>query len=132
MQEYKNKRIARWATCNSQRINNLQMLLFAIPTGGIRRFQHSARPQQDHEQGAGLKAMNSMRRDWDERARKDAFLYIASWRDNWNEENFFASGEADYRGLVEPVVARLGFTPGERAMAELGCGAGRMTHACAR
>src|SRR6266571_787625 len=76
--------------------------------------------------------MNSMRRDWDERARKDAFLYIASWRDNWNEESFFASGEADYRGLVEPVVARLGFTPGETAMAELGCGAGRMTRAFAR
>jgi len=79
-----------------------------------------------------LKAANSMRRDWDERARKDAFLYIASWRDNWNEESFFASGEADYRGLVEPVVTRLGFTPGERAMAELGCGAGRMTRAFAR
>src|SRR6266567_7271873 len=76
--------------------------------------------------------MNSMRRDWDERARKNAFLYIASWRDNWNEESFFASGEADYRGLVEPVVARLGFTPGETAMAELGCGAGRMTRAFAR
>lgn len=80
----------------------------------------------------GLKATNSMRRDWNERARKHAFLYIASWRDNWNEEAFFASGEADYERLVEPIVARLGLAPCEGVMAELGCGAGRMTRAFAR
>lgn len=73
-----------------------------------------------------------MRRDWNERARKDAFLYIASWKDNWNEEAFFASGEADYQRLVEPIVAKLGVTPAESALAELGCGAGRMTRAFAR
>lgn len=73
-----------------------------------------------------------MRRDWDERARKDAFLYIASWKDDWNEEAFFASGEADYQRLVEPIIARMGITPAESAMAELGCGAGRMTRAFAR
>lgn len=72
-----------------------------------------------------------MRRDWDERARKNAFHYIASWKDDWKEENFFASGEADYRRLVEPVLAQLGLTPGESLMAELGCGAGRMTRAFA-
>jgi ubiquinone/menaquinone biosynthesis C-methylase UbiE len=73
-----------------------------------------------------------MRRDWNERARKDAFLYIASWKDNWNEESFFASGEADYQRLVEPIVSQLGVTPAGSAMAELGCGAGRMTRAFAR
>lgn len=78
-----------------------------------------------------MKATNAMRRDWDERARKDAFLYIASWKGDWNEEAFFASGEADYERLVEPIVARLGFVPSESAMAELGCGAGRMTRAFA-
>jgi hypothetical protein len=25
-----------------------------------------------------------MQRDWDERARKDAFFYIASWRSDWD------------------------------------------------
>ena len=80
----------------------------------------------------GLKAINSMRRDWNERARKDAFLYIASWKDDWSEESFFASGEADYERLVEPTIARLGITPAESAMGELGCGAGRMTRAFAR
>lgn len=79
-----------------------------------------------------MKATNSMRRDWNERARKDAFLYIASWKDDWNEEAFFASGEADYQRLVEPIVAKLGVATEGSAIAELGCGAGRMTRALAR
>ena len=73
-----------------------------------------------------------MRRDWDERARKDAFLYIASWEDNWSVESFFASGEADYQRLVEPIASQLGLAPAGSTMAELGCGAGRMTRAFAR
>ena len=72
-----------------------------------------------------------MRRDWNERARKDAFLYIASWRDHWDEETFFASGESDYRRLVEPALSKLAVSPAASSMAELGCGAGRMTRAFA-
>ena len=79
-----------------------------------------------------MRASDSMRRDWNERARRDAFLYIASWNPNWNEETFFASGETDYQRLVEPVLSQLAITPGGSAMAELGCGAGRMTRAFAR
>lgn len=33
-----------------------------------------------------------MRRDWDERARKNAFHYIAGWNQTWDEQSFFASG----------------------------------------
>jgi SAM-dependent methyltransferase len=73
-----------------------------------------------------------MSRDWNERASRDAFLYIASWKRNWNEESFFASGEADYQQLVEPVLSELAITPKGSSMAELGCGAGRMTRAFAR
>ncbi len=36
-----------------------------------------------------------MRQDWDERARKDAFHYIASWRKDWTPESFLQSGEED-------------------------------------
>lgn len=79
-----------------------------------------------------MKVYQSMRRDWNERARKDAFLYIASWKDNWDEESFFASGEADYQRLVEPVLSELAVNPAASSMAELGCGAGRMTRAFAR
>jgi hypothetical protein len=73
-----------------------------------------------------------MRRDCNERARRDAFLHIASWKRNWNEETFFASGESGYQLLVEPVLLRLAVTPAASTMAELGCGAGRMTRAFAR
>jgi len=68
-----------------------------------------------------------MRRDWDERARRDAFLYVASWCENWNEASFFESGEQDYLRLVQPILQRLQFNPANKAMAELGCGTGRMT-----
>jgi SAM-dependent methyltransferase len=73
-----------------------------------------------------------MRRDWNERARRNAFFYIASWRGDWKEESFFESGEADYLRLVEPVLEELGFAPDGKTVAELGCGAGRMTRAFAR
>jgi SAM-dependent methyltransferase len=79
-----------------------------------------------------VKVSQSMRRDWNERARKDAFLYIASWKNNWDEETFFASGESDCQRLVEPVLSKLAINPAASSMAELGCGAGRMTRAFAR
>ncbi len=82
--------------------------------------------------GRSMKASDSMRRDWDDRARRDAFRYIATWKDNWNEETFFASGESDYQRLVEPVLLQLAVRPAGSSMAELGCGAGRMTRAFAR
>jgi SAM-dependent methyltransferase len=73
-----------------------------------------------------------MRQDWDERARKDAFYYIASWRKDWTEETFFQSGEEDYEKLVAPVLQRLQWDPHGKAMLELGCGAGRMTRSFAQ
>ena len=72
-----------------------------------------------------------MRRDWDERARKDALHYIASWKRDWDVESFLASGEEDFQRMVAPVMERVGVkTTG--AMLELGCGAGRMTGSFAR
>src|SRR6266853_3751239 len=74
----------------------------------------------------------SMRQDWDERARKDAFHYIASWRKDWTEKSFFQSGEEDYQQLVAPVLKRLQWDPRGMVMLELGCGAGRMTRSFAQ
>jgi len=78
------------------------------------------------------KAKDSMRRDWDERARRDAFLYIASWRKDWDEASFFESGEQDYLRLVHPVLKKLQLDSSCKTMAELGCGAGRMTRSFAQ
>jgi SAM-dependent methyltransferase len=72
-----------------------------------------------------------MRQDWDDRARKDAFHYIASWRKDWTPESFFQSGEEDFQRLVAPVFDRWRWDPQGKAMLELGCGAGRMTRSFA-
>lgn len=77
-------------------------------------------------------AIDLMQQDWDERARKDAFHYIASWRDDWSADSFFQSGEDDYQRLVGPVFKRLGWDPQGKTMLELGCGAGRMTRSFAQ
>ena len=79
-----------------------------------------------------MDATNLMRQDWDERARKDAFHYIASWRENWDPESFFQSGEEDYARFVQPAFDRCHFAPEDKFMLELGCGAGRMTRSFAR
>ncbi len=71
-------------------------------------------------------------RDWDSRARKNAFHYIASWRKEWDPESFIASGEEDFDGLVVPVLARCDLPTAGKLMLELGCGAGRMTASFAK
>jgi ubiquinone/menaquinone biosynthesis C-methylase UbiE len=68
-----------------------------------------------------------MQRDWDDRARRNAFHYIASWQKQWNSEAFLASGKQDYQALVAPVLERCGIPATGECMLELGCGAGRMT-----
>ena len=77
-------------------------------------------------------ASAAMRRDWNERARKDAFYYVATWRRDWNVEAFLESGEEEYRKLVQPVLDELQFLPEGGSVLEVGCGAGRMTASFAR
>jgi SAM-dependent methyltransferase len=73
-----------------------------------------------------------MRQDWNERARKDAFYYVATWRQDWTVETFLESGEEDYRKFVQPVLGKMQFVPEGGSMLEIGCGAGRMTASFAR
>lgn len=73
-----------------------------------------------------------MRQDWDDRARKNAFHYVASWQKEWDLKSFLTSGDDDVDRLVVPALARCGFLLSGKRMLELGCGAGRMTHSFAR
>jgi SAM-dependent methyltransferase len=77
-------------------------------------------------------ASTAMRQDWNERALKDAFYYVATWRRDWTVDTFLQSGEEEYRKLVQPVLDELHFVPEARSMLEVGCGAGRMTASFAR
>jgi ubiquinone/menaquinone biosynthesis C-methylase UbiE len=79
-----------------------------------------------------MRTADSMRQDWDERARKDAFFYIASWREDWDEAAFFQSGEEDYQRLVAGVLEKRAFVPQDKKMLEIGCGVGRMTRTFAK
>jgi SAM-dependent methyltransferase len=79
-----------------------------------------------------MKASKIMREDWDERARSDAFHYIASWRSDWDSDSFFASGEQDYLQLVAPFLEASRFDPAAKSVLELGCGTGRMTRSFAQ
>ena len=74
-----------------------------------------------------VRTTETMRRDWDERAKKNAFHYIASWREKWDLNSFLASGEEDYQRFVLPALERCKIVPSGKVMVELGCGAGRMT-----
>jgi ubiquinone/menaquinone biosynthesis C-methylase UbiE len=80
----------------------------------------------------GGSVTKAMRKDWDERARKNAFHYIASWRLKWDDESFLSSGEEDFARLVTPVLERCRLPTSGGTMLELGCGVGRMTHSFAK
>jgi len=75
-----------------------------------------------------------MRRDWDERARRNARYYVNTEREDWTDEDFFASGE---RTVAEEILTDMinicqGKDPKQMRVLEIGCGAGRVTRALAR
>jgi SAM-dependent methyltransferase len=78
-----------------------------------------------------LRTANVMRRDWDDRAQRNALFYIEDSRRDWNADSFFQSGEDDYCTFVAPVLEQIGFEPVDKSMLELGCGAGRMSRSFA-
>lgn len=77
--------------------------------------------------------LEKMQRDWDERARENARHYVATGKEEWTDEEFFASGE---RALAEQISNDMinicqGKDPKSMRVLEIGCGAGRITRALA-
>ena len=74
-----------------------------------------------------------MRSDWDRRARKDAFHYVNTGRESWDETAFFATGEENVHDQILSEIAEIcqGRDPAEMRVLEIGCGVGRMTRALA-
>lgn len=75
--------------------------------------------------------LDKMRRDWDNRARENARHYVLNSREDWNDEDFFASGDLTVAKdiLTDRDDIYQGKDPGEMRVLEIGCGAGRITHA---
>ena len=78
--------------------------------------------------------LQKMREDWDQRARENARHYVQTASTNWEDEEFFASGE---RTVAEEILTDMtnicqGKPPSEMRVLEIGCGAARVTRALAR
>lgn len=76
--------------------------------------------------------LGNLRAEWDFLARKNAFHYIASLRDDWPEDEFLLSGESDVAELLDPFLYRAKFEPRNKRILEIGCGVGRMSFALGR
>jgi ubiquinone/menaquinone biosynthesis C-methylase UbiE len=84
--------------------------------------------------GAPLdQTLDKMRRDWDERARENARYYVATGKEEWTDEEFFASGEQAIREQILNDMTNVcqGKDPQQMKVIEIGCGAGRLTRALA-
>ena len=77
--------------------------------------------------------LRKMAEDWDARARENARYYVATCKQDWTDEEFYASGE---RAVAEQILNDMinicqGLDPKQMRVIEIGCGAGRITRALA-
>lgn len=72
-----------------------------------------------------------MQRDWDERARENARYYVNTEREQWTDEEFFRSGRrtVEEEILTDMINICQEKDPKQMKVLEIGCGAGRVTHA---
>ena len=87
------------------------------------------------ESGSQKAVSDKMREDWDERARENAEYYVANSTRDWDQREFFRSGEINVANEIMPDMHRI--CGGERSpldlsVLEIGCGVGRMTKMLAR
>jgi SAM-dependent methyltransferase len=77
--------------------------------------------------------LEKMRRDWDERAKENARYFVATGKEQWSDDEFFASGETTVREeiLTDMINICQGKDPKQMRVVEIGCGAGRVTRALA-
>ena len=75
-----------------------------------------------------------MRAEWDQRAREDAYRFVANDLSSYSEEEFDRSGRLSTEHAVVDDLERIagGRDPKAMTVLEIGCGAGRMTRHLAR
>ncbi len=74
-----------------------------------------------------------MRSDWDTRARENAKYYVQTEKQDWTDEEFYASGRqtVDEEIATDMINICQGQDPSQMRVIEIGCGAGRVTSALA-
>ncbi len=77
--------------------------------------------------------LKRMRGDWEKRARENARFYVATGNEEWSDEEFYQTGEAEVAQQIrnDPHNIYQGRDPKEMKVLEIGCGAGRITRALA-
>ena len=77
--------------------------------------------------------LEQMRREWDQRARENARYYVNTEREQWSDEEFFASGRTTVAEEILTDMTNIcqGKDPRTMRVVEIGCGAGRVTRALA-
>lgn len=80
-----------------------------------------------------LRQLEKMRADWDARAKENARYFVATGKENWTDEEFFASGETTVDEEIRTDMTNIcqGKEPKQMRVLEIGCGAGRITRALA-
>ncbi len=81
------------------------------------------------------RVLNKMRSDWNDRAKENAQYYVQSEKKDWDEREFFRSGEINVANeVMTDMIAICGGqrSPLDLRMLEIGCGVGRMTRMLAR
>jgi SAM-dependent methyltransferase len=78
--------------------------------------------------------LRKMRADWDARAKENARYYVATLKEDWTDDEFFASGE---QTVAEEILTDMtnicqGLDPSQMRVIEIGSGAGRVTRALSR
>ncbi|MCX6597419.1 MAG: methyltransferase domain-containing protein [Acidobacteria bacterium] len=77
--------------------------------------------------------LEKMRLDWDARAKENARYYVQTAKEDWTDEEFFASGRQTVSEeiLTDMINICQGTDPKQMRVLEIGCGAGRVTRALA-
>jgi ubiquinone/menaquinone biosynthesis C-methylase UbiE len=78
--------------------------------------------------------LEKMRLDWDRRAKENARYYVDTSRNDWSDDEFFASGELAISQdiLTDTTNICQGKDPKSMRILEIGCGAGRLTQALSK
>jgi SAM-dependent methyltransferase len=74
-----------------------------------------------------------MRKDWDRRAAENARFFVATGKQEWSDEEFYASGREAFEQHISSDLENVcqGRDPRAMSVLEIGCGAARVTLALA-
>jgi len=73
----------------------------------------------------------NMKKEWDQRALKNAYHFVSTFREEWDDESFFRWGEVQTQAVIDKFFKDLKIDPSDFIVLEIGCGAGRMSRALA-